>query len=186
VLVFLVSSASLRLSALLTVGITGAAALCAWHRLPGPARAAVSYRVSVGARAGLLGTLAYDASRYLVVELGALSIQPFEAIRLFGELLVGPGAPLWLALVVGVAFHACNGIGLAIAFTLLLGGRDWRTGIVYACGLEAVMLAFYPNWLRVEALGEFTTVSLLAHVVYGVTVAETARRRLRVGPDASA
>ncbi|MDQ3896061.1 MAG: hypothetical protein M3326_02225, partial [Actinomycetota bacterium] len=62
---------------------------------------------------------------------------------------------------VGIAFHVCNGVGLGIPFTMLFGGRGWKAGVAYACVLELVMIALYPGWLRIDAPGEFTTVSQL-------------------------
>lgn len=53
------------------------------------------------------------------------------------------------------------------AYTVWFGHRRWPWGIAFALGLEAFMLAIYPGWLDLRTLQEFTTMSVLGHLVYG-------------------
>ena len=43
------------------------------------------------------------------------------------------------------------------------------------------MLSIYPGWLHPRAFGEFVSVSMLGHVVYGSVLGITARRLLVAG-----
>jgi hypothetical protein len=151
-------------------------ALVVW---PTPAvRARWLRRVRVGVVAGLVSTFAYDASRYLLVEVAGFAASPFAAFPLFGQALLGDGAAQGGRLVAGIAFHLLNGTAFGIAYTVWFGRRPFWFGIGFALGLEACMLAIYPGWLDLRTLREFTQMSLLGHVVYGTTLGLLARRLL--------
>ncbi len=105
-----------------------------------------------------------------------------QAFGAFGDaLLPGSGREGW-SRVVGVGYHLVNGVSFGIAYTGLFRRRGALTGIAYALGLEAVMLAIYPGWLDIEARREFTQMSLLGHVAYGATLGALARRLLAPEP----
>ena len=132
-------------------------------------------RVRIGAVAGILGTAGYDATRALLEQLGLAVGKSFLAIPLFGTALTGlpPGDPI--AVAAGWAFHAVNGVGFAIAYTLVAAGRTWWWGIVFALLLEGIMVSLYPGWLRVPLTTEFLTLSVSGHFVYGSILGVLAR-----------
>lgn len=126
--------------------------------------------LAVGAAAGVVSTAVYDLSRWLLVLAGGLPSSPYAAFPFFGRAIVGPGAPESLVQWVGTGFHFLNGIAFAMAYAVWLGRRSWWWGILFGLGLEAFMLAIYPGWLDIRAIGEFTSISVLGHVCYGATL----------------
>ena len=133
-------------------------------------------RVRAGATAGVLGTAAYDGIRLMLEQLGLAPGKSFLAIPLFGTGLTGhqPGDPV--AVAAGWAFHAVNGVGFAIAYTLVAAGRAWWWGIVFALFLEGMMVSLYPGWLHVPLSTEFLTLSVSGHFAYGSILGVLARR----------
>lgn len=148
------------------------------RRLDPVRRREVVRRLQVGAAAGLVATIAYDLARFGVVALFDLSFQPFHVFELFGQGLLGSDVTGSPAFVTGALFHFVNGTGFGIAFALLVRKPTIVKGIVWAMFLEAAMVAFYPSWLQLQALGEFLEISVLAHAVYGTTLGALCRRRL--------
>jgi hypothetical protein len=67
----------------------------------------------------------------------------------------------------------------AVAYTILFGTAGWWAGILWALGLEALMLSIYPGWLHPKAFGEFVSVSMLGHVAYGAVIGSLGRWWLR-------
>jgi hypothetical protein len=150
----------------LLVGITMSsrpAALARWRRL-----------VPVGVVVGVVATAAYDGSRWLLVQVAGFHTSPFKALPFFGEALLGSAGGSTARTVAGVAFHLVNGIAFGVAYTVWFGERHPAWGLAFAMGLEASMLALYPGWLDVRSMRELTSISLLGHVVYGLTLAGTA------------
>ncbi len=169
-------SMSLVLAALVIVAVL-AVGLLVW-----PAPAARRHwvdRVRVGVPAGLVATVAYDVSRWLLVEVGGYTISPFKAFPLFGEALLGAGADGGARTVAGVAFHLLNGMAFGTAYAVWFGTRPWWWGIGFGLGLEAFMLAIYPGWLDLRSLQEFTQMSVLGHVVYGAVLGLVTTHLLR-------
>lgn len=137
-------------------------------------------RIAVGVPVGLVATGAYDVSRVLLVDVLGFHASPFKAFPLFGQALLMNDAstgPVTFAL--GVAFHALNGVMFGCAYAVWFGHRPWWWGIGFALGLEAFMLAIYPGWLDIRTLGEFTTMSVFGHVVYGTVLGLGTSRLLR-------
>lgn len=140
----------------------------------------------VGLGVGLIATVAYDITKALLSALDPSPYNPFEALRIFGQLLLGTDSSAPLVLVVGGAFHFINGSAFAAAYAFLFG-RDGRstlrwallTGVGWGVFLEAFQLALYPGWLSVQFFAEFATISALSHVVYGAAVGLLARHGLR-------
>lgn len=158
---------------------TGATAAVAWSRLDDGSRARVRRRVWVGFVAGIVATAAYDLGRYVLVAAFSMSFKPFAVFRLFGELLVGPDASSWATYTAGWAFHIVNGLGFAIAYTLIVRRPKVWSAVVWAFVLEAFMALLYPSWLRVQALSEFYEVSVLGHALFGLGLGITAKWMLR-------
>jgi len=133
---------------------------------------------AIGAAAGLLATVAYDASRTVLAYFDPSPYNPFEAIRVFGVLLAGPMAAPVLRYAAGVSFHLINGTGFGIAFGLLLGHRGLFAGIAWGLGLELFQLTLYPGWLDIRAYQEFVRISAAGHLVYGGVLGSSCRRWL--------
>ncbi len=74
----------------------------------------------VGLVAGIVATVAYDISKALLSVADPTPYNPFEAVRVFGTLIVGNGAPIALIWASGIAFHMFNGISFAVAYAQLL------------------------------------------------------------------
>jgi len=144
-------------------------------------------RIAVaGATAGLAATLAYDAARALLSQLDPSPFNPFEAIRIFGLLLLGEGARTSHLMMAGTALHLINGVCFGLAYVTLFGKEGTRsisgavvTGISWGLFLEVFQLTLYPTWLRVTALAEFVTISAFSHVVFGAMLGLVGRDLLR-------
>ncbi len=178
VAVFIIARVSMAGAAAALVVLTGAAWSWVWRSAPTAVRAGVARRARAGAVGGAAGLVAYNLSRWLLVKIFRLELDPFLTIKLFGRLLLGAGRPAWQTLPAGIAFHVVNGIGLAVAFVVLFGPRGRLAGMAWAVLLEVVMVALYPRWLDIRKIDEFVTVTFGAHLAYGVVLADVARRRM--------
>lgn len=158
-------------------------------RAPPARRRWLARTVLVGAGAGLLATVCYDVSRAGLSQLDPSPYNPFEAIRVFGVLLVGQDAAPSAVYAAGLAFHFVNGTSFAVAYTLLFarGGqtsvrRAVLMGVGWGLFLELFQLTLYPGWLDIRAYDEFVRVSFIGHLVYGATLGLAARAGLRWRP----
>jgi hypothetical protein len=159
--------------------LTWLAAYLVWRRCPPALKAELLRRIRGGVVAGLAATAAYDLIRWLLLLVFHLTFQPFDIFFIFGKLLLaGFAAPHAVVMAAGMLFHWVNGVGFAIGYSILFGYRGWWAGLLWALGLEAVMLAVYPGWLDIRAIAEFRSISMTGHVVYGVVLGEMARRVL--------
>jgi hypothetical protein len=165
--------------AALGVGALGTVGWLFVYLIGGGASRALAQRVRQGAVAGVIATVAYDAARYGLVSVAQMTFRPFHVFELFGRLFVGDGAPRSTAYAVGALYHLTNGTGLGIAFRLLSRTATVANGILWAFALEFCMALLYPRWLRIQALGEFLTVSVVGHAVYGVVLALLCQRSMR-------
>lgn len=133
--------------------------------------------VGLGSAAAAL--VAYDLTRLAVSELAHFQVGPFEAFKHFGNGLLGrEGPPTTAVWVAGTAFHVVNGLTFGIAYTVAAGRKGVLAGLAFGLGLELIMLGLYPAWLQIPNLREFTTMSMLGHVSYGVTLGYLAKRGL--------
>ena len=132
--------------------------------------------VKAGLVVGVIGTAAYDGSRWLLARFGGLELSPFEALPLFGQALLGQSNGETAVVVAGVAYHLLNGVAFGVAYVIWFGHRAWWWGVVFAFGLEAAMLAVYPGWLDPASLAELTQISVVGHLAYGVTMGLVTRR----------
>ncbi len=133
----------------------------------------------MGFKAGILATVAYDASRYIIINVLHLTFWPFDIFSIFGALLIGAGAPAVLREATGILFHYANGIGFSIAFFFLFPRPGIRFGLLWALVLELFMVSLYPGWLGLAALDEFLSVSILGHFAFGATLGLVARIGLK-------
>ena len=139
-----------------------------------------------GLIAGLVATLAYDVARWGLSILDPSTFQPFEALKVFGALLLGDAASVNARLIAGSILHIVNGTCFGLAFAALFG-RQGRisvssaavTGVSWGLFLETFQLTLYPDWLRIVAIREFMVISAFSHVVFGATIGLLSRRLLR-------
>jgi len=173
---FLIARVSLWLGFGLVVLIGLGLVIGVWRRANPAARADLLARARAGVFAGLIATACYDASRYVLVTVFESSVWPFAAFPAFGGLLLGPAEPYDARLIAGTVFHVVNGVGFTLAYALFVRRPRVLTGVLWALGLEALMLTLYPTWLDIKAIGEFTQMSMLGHVVYGIVLGALTRR----------
>jgi hypothetical protein len=178
---------------LLTIGGTlGVLTAVALARLPQSDRARVRSSAISGVTAGLVATLFYDVVKSVLSTLDPSPYNPFEAFRIFGELLLGPGAPTTMVHTAGVTLHVINGSSFGVAYAVLLGAEGGLSaraalarGLGWAVFLEMFQLTLYPGWLDIRAYEEFVAISALAHLAYGVVLGllcrALARRLLEEG-----
>jgi hypothetical protein len=133
---------------------------------------------------GLVSTFVYDASRWALMEVFGLHVSPFKALPYFGNALIGAEPHSTASWVAGVIFHLTNGVCFGIGYTVLAGRRNLLWAIGFGLGLEAFMLTLYPRWLQIEALKEFTQMSLFGHVAYGLSLGLVTNALLRDHPGA--
>lgn len=146
-----------------------------WRKLTVTQRADLRTTIGVGFMTGLIATAAYDAARFLLIELTGIAFWPFDIFNVFGRALFGQAAQGSWVTAAGVAYHFTNGISFAIAYTILLGRRGILAGIGWALLLELFMVSVYPGWLGLKALNEFLQVSIFGHLVYGSVVGGLAK-----------
>lgn len=176
--VHIFSGISMGLTLVVAALIVALAAVVLWTRLGEPARAEVKRRVLVGAASGIAATLAYDGIRWVLVTALHWTFWPFDVFPIFGYAIGGSGLPSGWAAIIGVLYHYTNGMMFAIAYTVLFGMVGWWAGILWALGLEALMLSIYPGWLHPTAFAEFVSVSMLGHVAYGTVLGFLSRAQL--------
>jgi hypothetical protein len=184
--VFFASGASLvvhiltgaTLPAVLGALLVGGAVLLVQATSDPAVRARVVPLLRAGVVAGLVSTAVYDAARYGLMVGLHLRVSPFTALPYFGKALIGVAPGSTASWVAGIAFHLTNGVCFGIGYTVLAGRRSLLWAIGFGLGLEALMLALYPRWLQIEALKEFTQLSLCGHVAYGLSLGLVTRALL--------
>lgn len=166
--------------------ILGAIFVFAMQRAGPGGRRAMWLTIGYGAVAGVIGTLAYDIARLVLVAIDPSPYRPFEAIIKFGQLLVGSPGRDAAVILAGSLFHILNGTAFGVAFALAVVGRGHISvpkvallGTAWGMFLEAFQATLYPGWLGIRYLTEFLTISALGHVVYGTTMATLARSFIR-------
>ena len=140
--------------------------------------AVVADRIVAGAFWGLVATLAYDAARPLLVWGLSLDFAPYRAHATFGTLVTGQPRGTATATIVGWGYHFWNGIGFATMFALVRPRGPWWAGLIWALGLQALMMALYPRFLEVRLDDPgFLVTTIVGHGVYGVVLGATLARR---------
>jgi hypothetical protein len=180
VTILVVEDSLLWPSVVLATGTGITAIVVAW-RLPAVQRRAVARRVRIGLVAGVAATAAYDVVRWLLVIATPWSVDPFAAFPLFGTLLLGPDAGPAAAWVAGTLFHAANGLGFAVGYTVIVRRPGLISAVVWAVALEVFTILLYPDWLGVAKVGELVSVSALGHLAFGLTLGWIAVRMSRSG-----
>ena len=147
-------------------------------------RAELATRVRVGLVGGAIATVLYDLARFGLVSLVQWSLKPWAAIPLFGAAFIGPHHSTAALYTVGLIYHLClNGVGFGVAYTIIARRPHPLSGLLWAYGLEAAMALLYPSFLIIKQYGEFLTMSVVGHTVYGLVLGWYARRMLPPGQD---
>jgi hypothetical protein len=137
-------------------------------------------RCAAGLFAGVMGVVAYDAIRWLILMSGMVPFNPFRAIEVFGLLILQTDVDTPLTKSVGWAFHVWNGLSFATMYTLAVGrGRIWWA-IAWSMMLEAAMLSTYPSLFRILLDWPFVTISFIGHLAYGLALGYSARGAVKV------
>jgi hypothetical protein len=144
-------------------------------------RPVIMTRLRVGFVAGILGLVAYNATRWLVGLVLSVKMSPFYSIYIFGALITGKPTGTAAAAVAGWLYHISNGVTFAIIYTLVAGPARWWFGLLWGLVLETAMLLIYPAnaILRPPVLLPFVVVSLISHAMYGTVIGAVARRHAR-------
>ncbi|HZD11703.1 MAG TPA: hypothetical protein VE553_10210, partial [Candidatus Binatia bacterium] len=150
--IYVISGISLLATAGLVLALAAVLAALVWRRADAGSQRLMRSLLLVGVISGVLATSAYDLSRFLLIEITGIAIWPFDIFNVFGQALVGAGfSGPWVRLA-GLLYHFANGIGFALAFTIVAGKRGVSAGILWAMVLELLMVSIYPGWLDLKAL----------------------------------
>ena len=174
-IVHVVTLLSLGIGLLTAAILVGGVAWFTWTQLTPDQRIELRRRAMIGLGTGLVATIGYDLARLVLVTSLALTFWPFDVFPIFGQAIIGNDAPRVLTIVVGTAYHYLNGMFFALAYTILLAPYGWWAGLLWAFGLETLMLAIYPGWLHPKAFAEFASISFVGHVVYGIILGSLGR-----------
>jgi hypothetical protein len=181
----IVAGFSLPLTLGLTTLLLVVALAVIWRRMSGPARVLMTSVAGRGAVIALVAVFAYDGSRAVLAQLDPSPFDPFGVWLIFGQLLVGMGAPHDIALAAGIGFHWLNGVSFGLAYAFVFGRAAVRstrlallTGVGWGLFLETFQLTLYPGWLFITTYTELVTISFLGHVVYGLTLGALGHRFL--------
>ena len=150
--------------------------------------------VLIGVAAGFIATVAYDIFRLPFVfarEWKIASVVPpmnlFKVFPRFGAMILGqpleqPAYSLPTQLV-GWAYHFSNGITFGIMYVAMIGNvakGNWAWAIVMAAGLELGMLFTpYPGVFGIPLTARFVSVTLAAHIIFGIAMGLSARSLAR-------
>jgi hypothetical protein len=146
--------------------------------------------IVVGCVAGLVASLAYDCFRIPFVysdAWGINSVVPtlklFKVFPRFGAMILGerieqPGYSV-SAHLIGWSYHFSNGATFGIMYLAMVGDtrrRSWGWAVVMAVGLElGMLLTPYPSVFGIKLGPAFITVTLTAHLIFGVTLGVCSR-----------
>lgn len=175
-LAYFISRIALPLGVAVAFLATGTTFLVVWRKLPSQGRIIARSRAWAGLRAAAVATMAYDLTRFVAVHILGLHVNPFAALPLFGQALIGQTIPGSESIALGAVLHIANGIGFGIAYTMVAARAGVLGGVVWALLLEALMLALYPGWLDIRAYGDFFSMSIMGHLAYGATLGWLSRR----------
>lgn len=143
----------------------------------------LAQRIWAGCWIGLLGTVAYDATRAMLVASGIYHFQPFRVIVLLGVLITGEPDTADLAVAAGWIYHFWNGVNFSVMYVLAVGRGWWPLGLVWAMALELLMLATYPELFNIPAWDVgFIVTSMIGHIAYGLVLGHLAQRRRLISP----
>jgi hypothetical protein len=152
--------------------------------------------VLIGSIGGLLAAFAYDIFRLPFVIAAVDHVGPtwarlplYKVFPRFGAMILGQSFtpdqtdsqfPL-LTHVVGWIYHISNGVTFGVMYMAIIGDatrRSWWWGVALAVGLELMMLFTpYTAFFGISPVMRFVIVTLTAHLIFGVTLGQWARRQ---------
>lgn len=149
--------------------------------------------VLIGSIGGFVAACAYDIFRLpwvigFATQAGPawLHLPLFKVFPIFGQMILGEHAdqaPTLAAHVVGWIYHFSNGMTFGVMYLALLGDanrRSWLWAIALAVGLEIAMLVTpYTSLFAIRMTVLFVAVTLIAHMIFGITLGLLARRMSR-------
>jgi hypothetical protein len=179
-----------RLALPLTLGLTTCVfliALAGVWLLAGPGRRGrLGRMIAAGIVTGIVATIVYDVTRFVLSQLDPSPYNPFELVRVFGSLLLGDDVSAETQRIAGTAFHLLNGTMFGLSYVLLFGRggettRRWAvaTGLGWGLFLEAFQIVLYPSWLQIQFVSEFATIGAFSHIFFGLTLGVVGRTLLR-------
>lgn len=142
--------------------------------------------VIIGSLAGLIGAVAYDVFRLPFVFSRAWNLEAiapqmplFKVFPRFGALILGEALEQAsyssAAHLIGWTYHFSNGATFGVMFAALIGetsrryGGGWLWAVLMAVGIELFMLLSpYAKFFNITLTARFVTVTLIAHVIFGV------------------
>ena len=139
-------------------------------------------RLTVGAGAGLVATVALELVRMISFHLGGM---PGDMPKLLGVLLTGRfmlGPTLW-SNAIGYIYHYWNGISFGIIFAVLLGRRPWPWTVGYSTLIGLGFLAgpdvkaMGVGFMAMQRPSMIVTV-VIAHIAYGIILGMISNRLL--------
>ncbi len=179
---------SLPLALAAAVAVLAFSGATLWRRATLTQRAMLTRLVKVGAGSGLVATVSYDAAKYALSQLDPSPYNPFEAIRIFGTLLLGQSSAEVAIYGAGAAFHLLNGVSFGVAYCFLFRRQGIIAGMAWGLFLEMFQLTLYPGWLNIRLYSEFAQISAISHVVYGLVLGKACQvglaRNAGTGPKA--
>jgi len=137
-----------------------------------------------GTIGGIIAAFAYDLYRLPFVLRGA---PLFKVFPRFGELLLGNTEPRWLVHSVGWTYHFSNGVALGIMFLAMISlfkKPPFLVGaICWALIVEALLLLTpYAAFFGLPLDSKFLTLTLTAHLIFGISLGAYFRARLASAP----
>ena len=136
-------------------------------------------RLAGGLFSGLMGLVAYDLLRWLILISGTVPFNPFRAIEVLGLLILNAPADTWGTRVAGWLFHIWNGLAFGVMYTLAVGRGRWWWAVIWSLALEGAMLSTYPSMFRMALDWPFITISVIGHLSYGLALGFTARGAIK-------
>jgi hypothetical protein len=145
--------------------------------------------VVMGTIGGLLAAVAYDIFRLPFVysdawgmgRIGIPQMPLFIVFPRFGAMILGQ--PLeqesysMAAQLVGWVYHFSNGATFGVMFAAMIGeaknrwGGGWLWAVLMAVGIEAaLLLSPYARFFGIQMTARFVTVTLVAHLIFGVAL----------------
>jgi hypothetical protein len=176
----IIAGVSLALALALTAGLLLFAVTAVLRRASSEDRHRMVRRTVVGLLSGLLATASYDLSKFVLSQLDPSPYNPFEAIHIFGLLLVGSSVSNFVINAAGTLFHVVNGISFGLAFCFLVAQPTIVSGIAWGLFLALMQLTFYPGWFNIGFYQEFAQISGASHLVYGIVLGYSCRYGLCV------
>ena len=102
---YIVTKFSLLCGIALALAVGALAAWIVWRQTPAVLRSILERRALIGTISGAIATLGYDLTRLILVNVLGFTFWPFDVFQIFGRLLLGAHAPIWIARVAGLLFH---------------------------------------------------------------------------------